>query len=221
MPTVEDILAHLPEGDPRSIDVKVALDDGRTLSGTVAGVCGDVLRTVTYSRVSPRHRLAAWVRLLALAAAHPARTFEAVTVGRAPSGSDARVTIARIPPLETAVARDHLAALVDLYDRGMREPPPLACLTSAAYAAAASKGLDPVAAARGEWEPGYGFDREDAEPEHQLVLGGVRSFSELVAEPARADEQGAWWDLGEPRRFGRWARRLWAGLLAIETVVER
>jgi exodeoxyribonuclease V gamma subunit len=37
----------------------------------VPGVVGDVLRTVIYSRVGPKHRLAAWVRLLALTAAHP------------------------------------------------------------------------------------------------------------------------------------------------------
>ena len=41
-----------------------------------------MLRTVTYSRVNPRHRIAAWVRLLAVQAAHPGRAFESVTVGR-------------------------------------------------------------------------------------------------------------------------------------------
>ncbi len=70
-PTVEDIVAHVPEGGAGSVDVKVALPGGRTLGGTVPGVAGDTVRTVTYSRVSARHRLAAWVRLLALTAAHP------------------------------------------------------------------------------------------------------------------------------------------------------
>jgi exodeoxyribonuclease V gamma subunit len=219
-PAVEDIVAHVPSGTAESVDVKVALPDGRTLSGTVPGV-GDVLRTVTYSRVSARHRLAAWVRLLALTAAHPGRRFEAVTVGRAPAGSDARVTIARIPPLDRALALDHLGVLVDLYDRGMREPPPLACLSSAAYAAAARAGRDPVAAARRAWESTHAFDGDDAEPEHRLVLGGVRSFADLLAEPARADERGPWWDPHETRRFGRWARRLCDGLLQCEQVVER
>jgi exodeoxyribonuclease V gamma subunit len=227
LPTVEEIVAHVPSGDTGSLDVKVALHDGRTLSGTVAGVGGDVLRNVTYARVSPRHRLAAWVRLLAVSAAHPEQPFEAVTVGRAAAGSDARITIARIPPLDAdlaarrALALDHLGLLFDLFDRGMREPPPLACLSSAAYAAAARAGRDPVVAGREAWESAYTFDREDREPEHQLVLGGVRTFAELLSERARADEQGQWWDPDEPRRFGRWARRLWDGLLQSEEVVEQ
>jgi exodeoxyribonuclease V gamma subunit len=226
-PVVEAIVAQLPAGDAGSLDVKVALAGARILSGTVPGLCGDVLRTVTYARVSPRHRLVAWVRLLALTAAHPERPFAALTVGRAGAGSDAAVTIARIPPLDAepearrALALDHLAVLVDLYDRGMREPPPLACLASAAYAAAARDGRDPDAAARGAWESAYQFDREDREPEHRLALGGVVPFAELVAEPARADERGPWWDPDEPRRFGRWARRLWDGLLQCEEVEDR
>jgi exodeoxyribonuclease V gamma subunit len=211
-PTVEDIVAHVPEGGAGSVDVKVALGDGRTLGGTVAGVAGDTLRTVTYSRVSARHRLAAWVRLLALTAAHPGRSFEAMTIGRAPSGSGASVTIARIAPLEPALARDHLAVLIDLFDRGMREPAPLACLTSAAYAEA---GIGP---ARGAWESTFEFDREDREPEHVLVRGGVVGFDDLMAEPARTDEP---WDMDEPRRFGRWARRLWDGLLQHERLEHR
>ncbi len=77
------------------------------------------------------------------------------------------MTIARIPPLDAALARDHLAVLIDLFDRGMREPAPLACLTSAAYAEAGA------VAARKAWESTYDFAREDQEPEHVLVLGGV------------------------------------------------
>ena len=54
-PVVEEIVAHVPDGRRAdSVDVKVALPDGRTLSGTVPGVGGDVLRTVNYARVSPR-----------------------------------------------------------------------------------------------------------------------------------------------------------------------
>jgi exodeoxyribonuclease V gamma subunit len=180
-----------------------------------------VLRTATFSRVGPRHRLAAWVRLLALSAAYPEREFEAVTVGRAPSGSAQTVTVVRIPPQDAEIARHHLAVLVDLFERGMREPPPLACAASAAYAVAARAGRDPAAAARGEWESAYRFDREDAEPDHQLVLGGVRPFADLLLEPARADERGPWWDPDETARFGRWARRLWDGLLQVEEIVQR
>jgi hypothetical protein len=35
--------------------------------------------------------------------------------------------------------------------------------------------------------------------------------------PPREDER---WDLDETRRFGRWARRLWDGLLAVEELAE-
>jgi exodeoxyribonuclease V gamma subunit len=196
-PVVDEIVERAPPGESTSLDVRVALPDGRVLTGTVAGVVDDVLRTVTYSRVSPRHRIAAWVRLLALQAGHPTRDFEAVTVGRGPDG----VTVARTGGLDAALALDHLAAVVDLYDRGMREPAPLYCLTSAAYAAGAD--------ARAAWESAR-FPGEDAEPDHELVLGGRRTFAELTAAPARPDER---WDMDETRRFGRWARRLWDPLL--------
>jgi exodeoxyribonuclease V gamma subunit len=215
-PTVEEIVAHVPEGEAGSVDVKVSLADGRTIGGTVADVAGDVLRNVTYSRVSPRHRLAAWVRLLVLTVAHPGRTFEAVTVGRARAGSG--ITIARIAPLDAALARDHLDVLIELYDRGMREPAPLACLTSASYAQACRDGADPIKPARDAWESSFEFDREDREPEHKLVLGGVLTFDQLNAPPARPDER---WDPDETRRFGRWARRLWDGLLDHEDVESR
>ena len=216
-------------GQPASVDVKIALEDGRTLSGTVPGVYGDVLRTVTYSRVNARHRLQAYVRWLALTAAHPDRAFAAVTVGQARRGASdsATITIARIPPLadHPAVraerAREPLATLIDLYDRGMREPLPLACMTSAAYAAAAHHGGDAEKAARNEWESGWAFPKEDADLEHQLVRGDISSFDDLTAEPPRRDEQGEGWDDAETTRFGRYSVRLWNGLLQTEAVFER
>jgi exodeoxyribonuclease V gamma subunit len=234
LPDVEAIVAAaqglLASGaQPGSVDVKVALGAGRSLSGTVPGVCGDVLRTVTYSRVNARQRLALWVRWLALTAAHPERPLEAAVVGRARRGGarGAQVTIARLPVLapdpatRRALALEELGTLVDLYDRGMREPLPLACLTSAAYAEAAAAGANAEAAARKAWESEWSFDKEDRELDHQLVHGGVLTLGELLGEAPRPDEAGDGWEASETTRFGRYARRLWSGLLAREVVEDR
>jgi exodeoxyribonuclease V gamma subunit len=173
-------------------------------------VAGETLRSATYSRLAPKHRLAAWVRLLALSAGHPGRRFDAASVGR---GRGRHVAVVRIPPLEPGAARAQLDALVDLYDRGMREPLPLYCATSAAWAEAAAAGRDPAGAAREAWTSKWRFDKEDRELEHQLVLGRVRGFDDVLAEPASPDEG---WEPGEPTRLGALARRLWDGLRAAE-----
>ena len=190
LPQVEQIVRAAEacaSGEAASADVTVDLG-GRTLSGTVPGVHGDVVLRATFSRLSAKHRIAAWVRLLALTATHPGRAFAAVTVGRGPDG----LTIARIPPI--ASATEQLATLVELYDAGMREPLPLACLTSAAFASGGE------GAARRAWESEWSFDKEDKELEHQLVFGGILTFDELCSDP----------------RFADVAQRLWAPLLAIE-----
>jgi exodeoxyribonuclease V gamma subunit len=192
VPVVEEIVRHVEPGETGSVDVKVELGD-RALRGTVAGVCGDELRTITYSRVSARHRLAAWVRLLALTASAD-RPYRAVTIGR---GTEGRVAVARIPPVGADVARRELAALLDVYDRGMREPLPLYCFTSAAFAQGGE------AAARAAWESTWNQPKEDAEPEHVLVHGRVLPFEEL-----------------DPR-FARYAQAVWRGLLAHERVTDR
>jgi exodeoxyribonuclease V gamma subunit len=206
---IADQARRLTAEPARSVDVKVDLLDGRPLTGTVQGVRGSLLTTVTFSKVNPRHRIAAWVRLLALSAVAPAG-FEAATIGRARSGSQERpsVKLARIGPLSREEALAELDVLVDLWERGLREPLPLACMTSAAYAA----GED----ARSEWVSDR-FAREDKEPEHMLAFGGVRSWTELREELPRGDER---WVPGEPTRFGQFARRLWTGLQARETVTE-
>jgi exodeoxyribonuclease V gamma subunit len=164
------------------------------------------------------------VRLLALTASHPRRPFEALTIGRAQRDAPehASVTVARIARLEGAAAREQLAAIVELRDRGLREALPIATLASAAYAKAAARGKgDPVEAARKQWESRFRFDAEDAQPEHQLVRGGTVAFAELLAATPAEDEQGAGWAEDEATRFGRLARRLWSGLLEHEQVSDR
>ena len=158
-----------------SVDVRVTLPDGRRLNGTVPDVHGTLLRSVTYSRVNPRHRLVTWVRFLALTAAHPDREFEAATIGRATYGAPrgTTVTVVRLPRMAPEVALEHLASLAALFDDGMCEPLPLACKTSAAYAEALRDGRDAVKAAKQEWESGWNFPREDQELEHTAACSAA------------------------------------------------
>jgi len=225
LPVVEAILANagaLLSGDAeaRPLDIQLTLADGRRLSGTAGTVHGDVLLVRTFSRIRPRQRLSAWVRLLAATATEPERELSALTVGRGAGRTD--VAIARIPPLagdtggRRQAALEHLTALVGLFDRGLQEPLPLYARSSSAYARAAAEGDDARGAARREWESGFNRPGEDAEPEHALVLGGRRPFAELLAQAPRAQEGEAGWDTFEHTRFGRLARRLWDGLLACE-----
>ena len=106
-----------------------------------------------------------------------------------------------------------MALLVDLYDRALREPLPIACKTSAVYADAERRGLDKVAVARDAWEGGFQYAGESGDPEHVLVLGAGRPFADVGAAAARPDER---WHTTEPTRFGRYALRLWSDLLDVE-----
>lgn len=229
--TVECLFAEAVAGtgdctEVDSVEVSVELDDGRLVVGTVPGVVGPVARSVIYSKVGPKHRLAAWVRFLAVCAGRPEDGLEVVTIGRARAGARGkRVTVSRLAPLACttaearSAARSHLQDLVAVYDRGMCEPLPVYCATSAAYAAAAIGKRD--ATARKAWESGFKFDGEDKELEHRLVLGGVVALDDLLADLPRAGEDGSGWDMAEATRFGRYARRLWSGLLAAEQLVDR
>jgi exodeoxyribonuclease V gamma subunit len=226
-PTVETIVAAaqtlIPDdAEPSPVDVHISQPGGAVLSGTVSAVRGDLLLRTTFARVTARQRLATWAQLLAVSASHPERALCAATVGR---GRDAdTVTVARIGPLAAdedgrrQIALEQLAVLLDLYERGMREPLPIYCLSSAEYAGAAARGGDPAAAAEEAWTSGWRFPKEDAQLEHQLVLSGVRRFEDLLVEAPRGDEQGSGWEMSEASRFGRLARRLWAGPLRHEKV---
>ena len=202
-------------GISESRDVRLVLPDGRRLAGTVSGVAGDTLQTVSYASLKPKHRLAAWVRLLALVAAgEPVR--RAVTVGR--RRATAGVATIEVPQDgdRRAWALEQLAALADLRDRGLREPLPLACETAATYAATLPRGpAAAMEAADRTWTSGWNFPSEDQDPEHEFVFGGTLAFEELWTWAPPAPDEAAWAP-GVPSRFAALATRLWEGPLRWE-----
>lgn len=196
-PAIDQLLDATPVGEPDSVEVNVRLDDGRLLIGTVPGVVGNAVRTVTYSRLKPKNRLAAWVRYLALEA-----RYDVVSIGRRRADGTPRtqISVARLAAggLDPSTARGHLHDLVAVYDRGLCEPLPVYCATSAAYA-----GKRGAAAAAKAWNSAK-YPGECADPEHQLVLGGIVPFDDL-----------------DGPLFQEYARRLWTRLLAAEVVEDR
>jgi exodeoxyribonuclease V gamma subunit len=183
-----------------AIDVAVDLGGGRRLTGTVNGVHGDTLASTSYSSLAPKHRLTAWVNLLA--AGGPAR---AITTGRGPYKRKVWRSTLVLPEDPAAVLRD----LVALYDDGMREVLPIATGATHAYADRRRSGSsveEALEAAEKEWSSMFG----DSKDRHlTYVHGSPPSFGRLLAE--RLDDP-------EGTRFGVLARRIWSPVFACETV---
>ena len=154
-------------GEARSLALDAALPGGRPLVGVIGGIGDDLIWHVAFSRLGPAHRLAAWVRFLALCAAEPERPWRSVIVGRLTAGSTPGASLSVIEPIgrDAPSRRDaalgQLGVLVDLLDRGMREPLPLYRATSAAYAEATLAGDDPIAVAAKAWDGGLGPARRE------------------------------------------------------------
>ncbi len=214
-------------GSGRSADVSVELADGTRVIGTVAGLRDDRVVRTAFSRLGAPQRLVAWVDLLALGAARPDVAWRAVTVGRRRVGGppSAEVSWSELGPLGDSVAErrrralEGLEVLVDLLRRGLREPLPLYCRTSAAWAQGS-----PARRARmaeEQWQSTYAIAKEDRDPAHQLVLAGAVGFERLLVDTPRPDESGPGWSEAEATRFGRHALRLWGPLLVHETVRDR
>ncbi|RYP88623.1 exodeoxyribonuclease V subunit gamma [Nocardioides guangzhouensis] len=204
--------AHLREGTRRTLDVDVDLGNGRRLTGTVSGIVGSRIVSVTYSSLRARQRLQSWVDLLALSAGHPDQSWTASAVGKGRAG----------PSQALAGPLDHRAVawlrdLVDTYDRGLREPLPLPLRTGLAYAEGSLRARmgdpkDPLQQARREWETdrdrAAAVPGEQDDPAHVRVHGDDAPLSVLTTVP-RADEDFN----DEPHRLGRYAWRVWGPLL--------
>ena len=198
-------------GEPVVLDVVAAPPAGPRVVGTVSEVYGDDIVRVEYSRLGPRHRLRAWVELLALTVAQPERAWRAVTLGRGQHSGLLRSTLGPVPSERAAAV---LAELVEMHERGLCEPLPLATATSHAYANGRTSGAevpDAVESAARTWCRRRGGERDDAA--HQLVFGADAPIEVLLAAPAELPAPP-----GERTRFGALALRLWAPLFAAETL---
>lgn len=199
----------LTEPVARSLDIEVDLGDGRRLTGTVPGIHGDAIVRTTYSSLSGRDRLEAWICLLAVTAASPATTgtWTAHAVGR----WGANAATASAGPITAEVARTFLTDLIDLRELGLRLPLAFSPKTSYVYAAALHKRRGrreelALAAAREQWEKYH--DQTDAAIS---MLYGPSPPLGIWLDPPSPDEAWEFAAQAEslPSRFGHTAMRVW------------
>ncbi|WP_280275661.1 exodeoxyribonuclease V subunit gamma [Nocardia wallacei] len=199
----------------RTIDVAVDLGDGRLLSGTVPDVHDDALVRTTFSRLAPKHRVAAWVRVLALAATERNQSWRAVTIGRGKFGRPAWRSTLTAP--NAAAAQSILRDLADLRDEGLAEPLPIAPTASAVYAERRCQGAsveDARLAADQEFLGGPNGPKAfgDHTDRYLRYVWGPAPRLEHLETPLPEPDPA-----GEPTRFAALARRLWNPLLATES----
>jgi exodeoxyribonuclease V gamma subunit len=168
----------------------------------------------TFSKLGPKHRLRAWVQLLALVVGHPDRPWQAVTIGRAQvSAPRAAVSTLRAP--EPPVAARHLGELLALRAVAAREPLPLPVACACLYATSRDGGAEEVQAleaASQEWSKGF----ERGDDHHVLCWGADATLREIAGTPTAVEQ--AWWPQ-DRTRLGVLARRVWQPLLAHEETV--
>ncbi|NKR58017.1 exodeoxyribonuclease V subunit gamma [Rhodococcus hoagii] len=200
--------APVHAGPSEAVDIDVDLG-GRRLVGTVDGVHGEVIARTTFSRLAPKHRIGAWVRLLAVTATGRSGNLTAVTTGR----GSGRTPVMRSTLVAPENAAEILARLVEMRDRGLVEPLPMTAASSAAYADQRFRGRSielALVAAERAWTGDFG----DGKDRHvRFVHGPDAELSVLTAKPA---PPGAY----EPSCFGTEAAVLWGPLLAAETLGE-
>ena len=172
------------------------------LTGTVSGVIGDSIVRVSYSKLAAKHRLQAWLELLALTVADPGQCWRSVTIGRG--------GCSQLGPVDATWAGRVLADLIDLRRTGLREPLPFSPKTSTEYAALRYRDRQPQPYRR-RLEKLWAEDCDEA---YARFFGS--SLDAMLDQPSiPSEERGS---LAEPSRFGTIARRVFQPLLSVENL---
>ena len=193
--TVTTIARNVDTGARRSVEVRLDLPSGIRVTGVLGGVEDHRLTLATYSTISAKHEIVAWVRLLALAVAEPDTAWVAQLTGK-------RGTVQLTAP-QSDQAITLLDGLVDVRARGMRYPLGLPPKTARAFAVQAVRGDHPAVqrsafrAADSEWA-GHFPERDDRW--WALVLGPQAPLDRL-------NHKGT---------LSYWAPRVWGPLLQSE-----
>ena len=202
------VVAAAGDAERRSVHVRLDLGSWR-LTGTIGDLYGTRLITSSYSTLAPKHRIAGWVRLLALRA--HGLDCDAMVIGRHNQGGKEVALSAPTDPAEV------LAGLLDIRAAGLREPLPLGPETSYAYASRRKSISDDDAhdfAARVWMSTSTGTfrnKRENDERSISFVYGSDAPFSVWWDRPAPAAEQ---WSASEPpNRFAQLALRVLGPLI--------
>ncbi len=221
-PVVDDVESllvktlNLRNVPAETYDVSLDLPSGARIEGSVPRVHGDCLLRIEYSKLSPKHRIRAWVQLLSLVAGHPDGGWRSATVGRGISDKEPVVGAFVAPgKVSPQAALETLDRLVGVYHLGLTRPLPVPPRTACAYAEKRRDGVNPETAAgfagkkwRSQGNNGAWGEFDDGD--HRRC--GLKEMSDLRAgRPV----EGLGYD-DEPDLFGQLARAIWTPLLEVE-----
>jgi exodeoxyribonuclease V gamma subunit len=206
------LLVNALQGAPwRPEPVAVRLEREATdrtvlFEGTVPGVVGNKIMTVTASRLKDRDLLASWVRLAALTLHDPTQSWQSVTIGRSPK--DDKLAVQRLSLRSKADAEIILGFMTDFWERSRSDAVPFFPSTSRAVHDGDWK------EARSAWDT----NRNSGERSDRWanLLFDV-DFDELRKIPLSDDESPI--GDGYGGRLAYWSHRVW-GTFAETTVVE-
>lgn len=194
-------------GEARVADIDVDLGNGRRLIGAVGGIHDGVIARASYSRLGVKHRMQAWIELLAVLADGRTDVRAAAITGRAGRGGRPVARSILLPPDDPITL---LLDLVEIFDAGVAQPLPVSPEASEIYARRRESGdssTEAMEAAERRWSDRFGGANDES---IQYCFGVVdfESFTTVMDPPVGE----------EPTAFGAFARRLWTPLHDAETL---